>query len=351
MPVLFRYLFATCLRYTLGLYFGFALLQIGQQVIAILEKLPNIALGQLATLVVLLIPDSFNDVAPLALALAILLTGNQLYSYSEMFVLRASGLSPLRIYFPLLCVATSIGLMMVVNASYYKPEVTLKLSKLVFEITNSNFTNYLIPGEFREIESLGLTVTAKDNRGGQLQDVFIHQKEDDHVITGQRAYIVNQGEFNYTLTIEQGSLVRLSATGLSQIDFDSYNAHLSRESFKPRTSNAYYNSLELSRLTSNSSQTELHWRLSRVLYCLCLAGIALLFIPKNPRSGTSLAILGGVVMYFFFNDIANSYYWKANKGAVSPQWVFWLLYPSLYALVLIARKALLAGKERILRAR
>ena len=340
MRIIFRYLFTTCLRYTLGMYFGFALLQIGQQVIVILDNLPNIALQQLAYLVLLLTPDSLNDIAPIALTLAVLLTGNQLYSQSEIYILRGSGLNPVKTASPILAVGLVVGIVMTINASYLKPLASLKLSKLTFDITNSNFTEYLIPGEFRYLKSLDLTITANDNKNGQLQDVFIHKAADKQIITGKKAYIIDQGPFRYSLNIEHGSLLTYSETEISQSDFDKYSASVVRTQFKAKDSVEFYDSFDLLKRPGAFPRTELNWRLSRFLYCLTLTGIALLFIPKSPRSGTSLAILGGIIMYFIFNDIANSYYWKASRGKIDMPGVFWLLYPTIYFIVLLSRTAI-----------
>lgn len=319
--------------------------------IAILEKLPNIALSQLAYLVVLLIPDSFNDIIPIALVLAVLLTGNQLYSQSEIYILRNSGLNSIQTSLPILVVGLGIGIAMTINASYLKPIASLKLSELTFTITNSNFTDYLVPGEFRELKNLGLTITADDNKDGELTDVFMHNAQTNQVITGQKAYITNNGPFNYTLNIEQGSVLNLTENSLAHTDFKNYHANLSRGQFKARDSVEFYNIVELYQHKGTFPITEMHWRLSRFLYCLALTAIALLFIPKSPRSGTSLAILSGVIMFFIYNRIANKFYSQASKGHLNPHLVFWILYPSVYIGVLGLKAAIASFKGWLFRAR
>uniref|UniRef100_UPI003CFFA61E LptF/LptG family permease n=1 Tax=Agarivorans sp. TaxID=1872412 RepID=UPI003CFFA61E len=117
MRLLFSYVFLTALRFQLAMFGGFSLLLVGQQVIRILEKLPNIELSQLALMIIYIVPDAINDIAPIALVLAVLLTGNQLYSQSEIYILKNAGYGPMRASLPLLMLSLVTGLVMTVNGS------------------------------------------------------------------------------------------------------------------------------------------------------------------------------------------------------------------------------------------
>lgn len=334
MPILFSYIFLTALRFQVAMFSGFALLLVGQQVIGILENLPNIELVQLALIVIFTLPDALNDIAPIALVLSVLLTGNQLYSQCEIYILRNAGQNSLKTSLPLMALALVTGLVMTVNASYLKPIAELKLSKLVFEVTNANFTSYLIPGEFREIKSLGITLSAQENNNDKLKNVFIYHQPSDQVISGKSAFIQNHGPYNYSLIVENGSLLQVGVEGSAVNHFERYSAQLIKEAFKPRNSVEFKDSFELYQLTGNFPTAEFQWRLSRFWYCLFLVAIALLFIPKTPRAGTSLAIFSGLLMYFAFNSIADNAYRSAAKGELNPSWVFWWLYPVMYVMAL-----------------
>lgn len=333
MPILFRYLFLTGLRYELAMFFGFALLMIGQQVIAILDSLPNIELWHLGYLVLLIMPDAVNDIAPIGLVLAILMTGNQLYSLSEIYILRNAGLSPIKIAAPFLALGLVTGLVMTVNAAYLKPYVSVKLSELVFDITNANFTEYLIPGEFRYLKELGMSVTADSKQNDVLYDVFLHHEPTGQIITGQLAQIKNNGPYDYSLEIINGSTLNIEEGEATLIDFETYSAQLSRDQFAPRVSVEFDNIFQLTEREGDFPLTEFHWRLSRFLFCLSIAAIALRFIPKNPRGGTSIALLSGIIVFFIFNSVANDAYSAAAKGQLNPNFVFWWLYPSMFIAV------------------
>jgi len=226
------------------------------------------------------------------------------------------------------------GLVMTVNGSYLKPVSELKLSELVFDVTNANFTSYLIPGEFRNINSLNMTLSAQDNRNNVLKNVFIHHQTSNQIITGQRAYIKNIGPYNYSLVVEDGSTLVTNGSTSNLTQFASYSIQLAREAFRPRNSVEFMDSFELYKHKGNFTLAEFHWRLSRFWYCVFLVSIALLFVPKTPRAGTSLAIFTGLLMYFVYNKIANTCYSAAAKGDLNPVWLFWWLYPTLYAVVL-----------------
>jgi LPS export ABC transporter permease LptF len=330
--IIFRYLLTTGFKYQIAMFSGFSLLLIGQQVIGILGKLPNIQLSQLALIVIYIIPDAINDIAPIALVLAVLLTGNQLYSQSEIHILKNAGFGPLRTSLPLIILSLITGFVMTINGSYLKPVSELKLSELVFDVTNANFTSYLIPGEFRTINSLGMTLNAESKQDNVLMGVFIHHQPSNQIITGQRAYIQNIGPYNYSLIVEDGSVLSTGDSDSSLTDFDSYSAQLVREAFKPRNSVEFMDSFELYKHKGHFATSEFHWRLSRFWYCVFLIAIALLFVPKTPRAGTSLAIFSGLVMYFIYNKIANTSYSAAAKGELNATWLFWWLYPTLYAI-------------------
>ncbi len=335
MNILFRYLFKTAARFQLGMFAGFSLLLVGQQVIGLLENLPNIKINQLALIVLYILPDAINDIAPIALILAVLLTGNQLYSQSEIYILRTTGLNPFRISLPMLTLGLLTGIIMTINASYLKPFSALKLSELVFNVTNANFTEYLIPGEFRTLDKLGLTLTAERNDNGILKNVFLRNNENGQTITGESAKIINNSLYNYSLVIQNGSSIQVTPTNVMLTDFSSYNIKLINQVFTPRDNIEFYDSAKLAHKDGNYPKTELQWRLSRFMFCLCLCAIALLFIPKNPRAGTSLSIFSGIVMFFLYNQVANSAYRLGTKGILDAGYLFWWLYPSLYVGVLI----------------
>lgn len=331
MITLDRYLLATCLRYQLAMFSGFSLLKIGQEIIATLSTLPNIQLSQLGYLVLLLIPSALNSIAPASLALSILLTGNQLYSQNEIYILKNSGWSPRRIAFPLFFAALMTGAVMTLNASYIKPIATVKLSTLIFDINNANFTEYLVPGEFRHLDSLSMSVKANDRDGDVLKDVFIHHEPSEQIITGKQAYIQNNGFFEYDLFILNGSVLQVKNDESTLINFEAYSTSLPRPPLKLRNSISYKTVNELKESSSKYEQTEYYWRLTLIFHCLAIAGISLLLIPKNPRGGTSTALLIGIITYFVFNELARDAFHFTYKNNANPTTIFLYFYALTYA--------------------
>lgn len=325
-----KYIFSTALIFQLATFAGFACLQIGQKLIATLTVLPSIELIHLLILTLQMLPDALNDIMPISMVLAILLTNNQLRNQNEFAALMATGATPFRVYRPLIALAVLTGLALFINLAALKPLAERQNAELQHTIANTHFTKNLAPGEIREIPSVGIQMMAEQNDNGVLHDVFIALNEKQQYIVSKRAQITDSTSADYRLNLFDGSILTINSDGSYSIShFKEASQLLFRDLYQPRNSVDFKPIWQLTNNNSPYERTELQWRISIILYCLAAALIALLFKPNSPRSSTTSAILLGIVMYFVFNQIVYQAARAGEKGLVNPDYLFYWLYPSL----------------------
>lgn len=156
------------------------------------------------------IPVLVLIIAPIALMIAVAHTLNRLATDSEIIVMNAAGLSPLRLFLPFLYAAIAVATLVAVISAYVAPEGLRRIKRWDSEITADILANILQPGRFAELER-NLTIRVRERQpGGVLVGVFI----DDHRDPKERVTIIadhgtvlknNDGSF---LVLEDGNLQR-----------------------------------------------------------------------------------------------------------------------------------------------
>ncbi len=146
----------------------------------------------------LLIPVLVLIIAPLALVIAAVHVLNKLSTDSEIVVMNAAGLSPVRLFVPFVAVAVLVSILVGAISIYVAPKGLRELRSWAAKVRADLVTNLVQPGRFTTIEN-GLTIHIRERRtDGRLAGIFI----DDRRNPKERA----------TLIAEQGEIVE-SAKG------------------------------------------------------------------------------------------------------------------------------------------
>jgi lipopolysaccharide export system permease protein len=252
-------------------------------------------------------------IAPIALMIAVAHTLNRLATDSEIIVMNAAGLSPIRLFLPFLYAAVAVAVLVAVVSSYVAPEGLRRIKRWDSEITADILANILQPGRFAELEQ-NLTIRVRERQpGGLLVGVFI----DDHRDPNQRVSIIadhgtvlknKDGSF---LVLEDGNLQRFE-TGKSDpalVAFGRYAFDMSKFS---RARDVTYGIRErylwellfapsndpLYEKLPDQFRAEMHERLVAPLYPFVFAAIAFAFLglPRTTRQSRNFSVVGAVLV-------------------------------------------------------
>lgn len=160
----------------------------------------------------LIIPLLILVIAPLALVVAVAHVLNKLSIDSEIIVMNAAGMSPWRLFRPLLAVAAVVAVLVGAISTYFAPEGLRVLRRWITEVRTDLVTNIVQPGRFITIER-GLTFYIRarlPNR--QLLGVMLDdQRSDKERVT----VIAETGKIEKN---ERGSYLVLENGSMQQID-------------------------------------------------------------------------------------------------------------------------------------
>src|ERR1700741_3161458 len=161
----------------------------------------------------LVIPALVLIISPIALMIAISHTLNKLATDSEIIVMNAAGLSPVRLFRPFVFVTMVGALLVAFIAAYLAPDGMRRIKHWDAEITADVLTNILQPGRFAQLDQ-NLTIRIRERQpGGILLGIFIDDRRDpkEHVsIVADHGTVVKSGGGSF-LVLEDGNLQRFEA--------------------------------------------------------------------------------------------------------------------------------------------
>jgi lipopolysaccharide export system permease protein len=158
----------------------------------------------------LTIPVLVVVIAPLALVIAVGHVLNKLSTDSEIIVMNSAGMSPWRLFRPLLAMAALVSLLVAAIGIYVGPQALRQLRHWITEVRADIVTNIVQPGRFTVIER-GLTFHIRARQpNGQLLDVLLDDQRNDKeriTLVAERGHIA-KNEHGSFLVLENGSLQR-----------------------------------------------------------------------------------------------------------------------------------------------
>jgi lipopolysaccharide export system permease protein len=158
----------------------------------------------------LVIPALVLIIAPIALMIAISHTLNKLATDSEIIVMNAAGLSPLRLFRPFFYATIVVAILVAFIATYLAPDGMRRIKRWDAEITADVLTNILQPGRFAQLDQ-NLTIRIRERQpGGILVGIFVDDRRnpDERVsIIADHGTVLTNGGGSF-LVLEDGNLER-----------------------------------------------------------------------------------------------------------------------------------------------
>jgi lipopolysaccharide export system permease protein len=308
------------------------------------DTLSKIARGKVAgslllTLVGLRAVEALALLLPLAAFLAVLATVGRLYRDSEMAVLQAAGVGPLRLLRPLLGFAMSTAAALALLSFELTPAASRTAKRLIEEANRSLLVAGLDAGRFVELAELpGVIYVAELARdGSEFRRLFVFAERAGRldVVTAERGWLrVEDGA--RVLVLERGHRVEGDPDRLSfrTVRFARNEVLLPELAPERRDPRALADWRELLQSAHPADRAELHWRLSAPVAVLTLTLLALPLARAPPRQGRHGRFLVGVLVYLVYANGLAIGRQLIGEGALSAGWGLWPLHAAVALLAL-----------------
>ena len=264
----------------------------------------------------LAIPVLVLIIAPIALMIAVAHTLNKLATDSEIIVMNAAGLSPIRLFLPFVYATAVVALIVAVIGAYLAPDGMRRLKRWDAEITADVLANILQPGRFAQLDA-NLTIRVRERQpGGLLVGIFVDDRRDPKervsIIADHGTVLKNDsGSF---LILEDGNLQRFETgkTDPALVAFSRYGFDMSK--FSKQGGDVTYGIREryLWELMSPAPddpvyiqmpaqfRAEMHDRIMSPLYPFAFAAVTFAFLgsPRTTRQSRNFSMGSAIAAVF-----------------------------------------------------
>jgi lipopolysaccharide export system permease protein len=190
----------------------------------------GLSLGLFLYLAVLILPRFLDIVIPIAIFIAVLFTYNRLMAESEVVVMRAAGLSPIRLAYPALLLATGATAVLFAFSAYLLPASNRAFKDLQFEIRNQFVSAVIQEGTFTPISDRITVYVRNREPNGELSGLLVQDERDGNKVV---TLIAERGAFVDTdagarVLMQNGTRQQYDRTGgkLSVLSFERYTLDL-----------------------------------------------------------------------------------------------------------------------------
>jgi lipopolysaccharide export system permease protein len=288
----------------------------------------------------------FPLIFSLSFFLAIILAVTQLYKNSEAIVMNSLGLGDkhfIVILQPLVIASFLTLLFLTTTAVPWS-----KQQKNIIEEENKNASefSFIKEGEFEEFQNGEIVFyasesSAPDSKAEQnMEEIFISakSKENSIIVLAPEAIKFTDPETNNVyLRLKNGTRYQdiTSSVNKNILNFNQYNIQIIsgdiQNTITQYTAIEGRKTLELFKEENPLASAELQWRFSPPISLLILSILGVLLGKASPRSGKSIGLLIGVIVFLLYNNgllIAKN---SVERGELDPIIGLW----SVHLLVLI----------------
>lgn len=347
--ILFHYLVSEILPpFFVGLLAFTFILLIGRMVKLIeLVVTRGVPLLQIAKLFSLILPTFLEMTVPMAFLLAILLGLGRMSNDQELLAMKASGVSPTQILWPVSAIALVIALATLALTLFVRPAANFALKKELYNIAKSRIGTALKEKVFNDdFPKILIYVEEIIPPGNTAQGVLIVDNRDktrEDIILGKVARITTDEESNSLgLRLFDGSIYERekSRPGFSQTRFNIYDFRLDLDELvgpvRERESGPKEMPLVDLLQAINAKQSrgadaiaekmELHQRISFgfVPLIFCLLGVSLTLLPRASRANRSWGFMLCIFWLMAYYALLSLGKALGDKSILHPVPALWL---------------------------
>jgi lipopolysaccharide export system permease protein len=312
--------------------------------LVVTRGVPLLEIGKLLSMI---LPTFLELTVPMAFLLAILLGLGRLSNDGEILALKASGISPPQILWPMGAVAVVIGMITLGLTLYARPAANLALRKILYNIARTRVGTALKEKVFNtDFPKILIYVEEIIPPGNTAQGVLIVDKRDrvkEDIILGKVALISTDEQTNTLgLKLFDGSIYEREKNrpGFSQTRFNIYDFKLELDDLigpakkndtVPREASFGHlmNVIRKKQASGDKAiaeRVELQQRFSFAFVPLvfCLLGVSLTLLPRSSRasrSGGFALCLFWLLTYYALLSLGKA---LGNNGVLHPIPALWL---------------------------
>jgi lipopolysaccharide export system permease protein len=312
--------------------------------LVVTRGVPFLEIGKLLSLI---LPTFFELTVPMAFLLAILLGLGRLSNDGEILALKASGISPPQILWPIGAVAVVIGMVTLGLTLFARPAANLALKKELYNIAKTRVGTALKEKVFNtDFPKILIYVEEIIPPGNTAQGILIVDKRDrakEDIILGKVALISTDEQTNTLgLKLFDGSIYEREKkrSGFSQTRFNIYDFKLDLDALigpvkkndtepKEASVRRLMNVIRQKQASGGKAiaeRVELQQRLSFAFVPLvfCLLGVSLTLLPRSSRASRSwgfVLCLFWLLTYYALLSLGKA---LGNNGVLHPIPALWL---------------------------
>jgi lipopolysaccharide export system permease protein len=307
----------------------------------------GVPVSQIGMLFALIVPTFLELTVPMAFLLAVLIALGRLSSDQELLALKASGISPVQILWPLATVSVAVALVTLFLTMFGRPVANLAMKKELYNIAKSRVSTALKEKVFND-EFPGILIYVEEiiPPGNTAQGVLIIDKRDrakDDIILGRVALIGTDEETNTLgLKLFDGSIYekQRNRAGFSQTRFNIYDYKLDLDELvgpvkkrnigpKETPLMALLKTIREKQEKGNKAiaeRMELHQRIAFAFapIVFCLLGVALTLLPRSSRTNRSwgfVLCLFWLLVYYGLLSVGKA---AGENGILPPALALWV---------------------------
>lgn len=312
--------------------------------LVISRGVPALQVGKLLSLIM---PTFLELTVPMAFLLAILLGLGRMASDQELLAMKASGVSPLQILWPIAGLSVIISILTLVMTLYARPTANAALKKELFSIAKSRVGTALKEKVFNDdFPKILIYIEEIIPPGNTAQGIFIIDTRDrvrEDIIIGKVARITTDDATNtLALRLFDGSIYEREKNrpGFSQTRFNIYDFKFDLDELvgpmrqkeagpKEIPSKALIKTIEDKQRGGGKSipeRMELHHRIAFGFVPLVFGvlGVALALLPRASRASRSwgfMLCLFWLLAYYVLVSLGKA---LGDKGHLQPVVALWL---------------------------
>ncbi|MGQ4879150.1 LPS export ABC transporter permease LptF [Billgrantia sp. LNSP4103-1] len=290
------------------------------------------------------LPGFLELILPLAFFLGILLAYGQLYLNSEITVLVACGISPVRLLQVSLLPATLVAVLVGLCSLWLTPAGALHNAVMLEEQRSRLDFSALAPGRFQDFGGGRTAYTESFSDDGQrMQEVFISERQRRR--DGSPETAVTRAASGYqTVDAETGSRFLVLADGerysvdpgrfeAERLEFETYAVRLSLGSEQRELDSAEYTTTTaLVGDDADQAQAQLQWRLSLPLMVFILTLMAMPLSRVNPRQGRFAKLLPAIFLHICYLSLLLAALDAIGRGSLPASIGMWPIHVIFLAL-------------------
>jgi len=346
---LFRYLISEVLPpFFLGLL-AFTLILLIARILKLIELVitRGVPLLQVVKLFSLILPTFLEMTVPMSFLLAILLGLGRLSNDQELLAMKASGVSPVQILWPISILALAVSVVTLFLTLFARPAANFALKRELYNVAKSRVSTALKEKVFNDdFPKILIYLEELKPPGITGQGVLIVDKRDkvrEDIILGKAAIISTDEESN-TLGIKlfDGSIYTREKNhpGFSQTRFNIYDFKFDLDDLvgpvrqkgagpKELPLNILLDTIEAKQQQGNkviAERMELHQRIAFgfVPMIFCLLGVSLTLLPRQSRANRSwgfMLCLFWLMAYYALLSLGKA---LGEKNILHPLPALWL---------------------------